>query len=132
MLTSGQFHGRSDCWQQILAARMIQRIFRGARVRSITRKSRTLAKTARRIQLTLRFTQLRDILNQEMESDRSHEEHKQRAEGVADTLDSDLQEWREWDVRKAQAARNALRVQRRLVRPSELKGWMDACETIDV
>ena len=69
MLTSGQFHGRSDCWQQILAARMIQRIFRGARVRSITRKSRTLAKTARRIQLTLRFTQLRDILHREMEAE---------------------------------------------------------------
>ena len=82
--------------------------------------------TSRRIQMKQRFTQLRDTMNQEMESDLDREESRQMAEGVVDTLECDLREWREWDAQKAQAA------QRQLVRPSELKGRIDTCETFDV
>ena len=71
----------------------------------------------RRIQMTRRFTQLRDTLNQEMESDHPTESSDEN---------SSLTE------RLGARVPDTLSSSKRLQQIAQLKEWMDACETIDV
>ena len=73
---------------------------------------------SRRTQITLRFTQLRDTLNQEMESDHPTESSARMAFGT----------WTD----EPKPVPDTLSSSKRLQQVAQLKEWMDACETIDV